>query len=160
MWGAELDYTVIYLIDWYYGSEVQFPLLHSHFIASYTLISNLYMKKVSFILFFSSSLHALSSSGKAACILQLSSRGQLRTHKDPSFEIDPPYKLWIPWRARIGEYIHLVGLKATELHLQDLFVNLFASFKTEVWTDSPTILSGTVFVCLFKTMRQYICNRF
>lgn len=36
MWGAKLDYTVIYLIDWGYGSAVQFPLLRSHFIASYS----------------------------------------------------------------------------------------------------------------------------
>lgn len=34
--GAKLDYTVIYLIDWCYGSGVEFPLLRSHFIASYS----------------------------------------------------------------------------------------------------------------------------
>lgn len=34
MWGAKLDYTVIYLIDWCDDSKVQFPLLRSCFIAS------------------------------------------------------------------------------------------------------------------------------
>lgn len=59
----------VYLIDWCYGSEVQFPLLRSHFIASYSLtISNLYIsKKLQCLFFFSLTLP---SSGLAGCILQ------------------------------------------------------------------------------------------
>ena len=52
--GQNSIYTVIYLIDWCYGSEVQFLLLRSHFIASHSLtISNLYIsKKVQGLFFF------------------------------------------------------------------------------------------------------------
>lgn len=61
--GAKLDYTVIYLIDWCYGSEVQFPLLRSHFIASYSSISNLYISKIVYFHFFFSL-----TPGKGGCV--------------------------------------------------------------------------------------------
>lgn len=43
---AKLNYiNVIYLIDWWCGGEVQFPLPRSHFIAPHSVIYNLYISR-------------------------------------------------------------------------------------------------------------------
>ena len=69
---AKLNYmNVIYLIDWWCGGEFQFPLPRSHFIASHSVIYNLYISRKyrTFFLPFSPTPYS-----QGGCLLLLSRR--------------------------------------------------------------------------------------
>lgn len=86
--AVKLDYiNAIYLIDWSCGSEVQFPFLRSHFIASCPVIYNLYILKSAFFLVLYAYLPV--ASGKTGRLRQLSPTDQSHFHIRMRFFVNP-----------------------------------------------------------------------